>query len=339
MMQAAFYDTRGAARDVLRVGPLPTEPPGPGMLQVRVAVSGVNPSDVKTRHGSGARPNPWPRTIPHQDGAGVVEQVGAGVDAARVGQRVWLYECQLDRPHGTAAEWVTVPEHLAIPLPHHVPFDVGASLGVPALTAWYVNEQVDAQAGRCVFVHGGVGAVGFYAAQMARLRGADVLASVSNPEQAHIAAAAGMQTVLRGDGLRSAAKQWLAQRQRDGFDAFIDLDLAGNLPTNLALAENGAQVAAYASDTDPQPAIPVRELMRRNLRVSFLLVYTMPPALKQRAITQLTQWLKDDALRHAAVHPYALQDIVQAHEAVETRKHVGKVVVLPQAAGKARFPA
>lgn len=338
-MQAAFYETRGAARDVLRVGDMPVEPPGPGMLQVRVAVSGVNPSDVKTRNGTGARPNPWPRTIPHQDGAGIVEQVGVGVDAGRVGQRIWLYECQLDRPHGTAAEWVTVPEHLAIPLPDHVPFDVGASLGVPALTAWYCNEQVHAQAGRCVFVHGGVGAVGFYAAQMAQLRGAEVLASVSNPEQARIAAAAGIETVLRGDGLRAAAKQWLTQRQREGFDAFIDLDFAGNLQTNLALAENGACVAAYASDTDPQPAIPVRELMRRNLRVSFLLVYTMPPALKQQAIAQLTQWLKDDALRHAAVHPYGLQDITQAHEAVETRKHVGKVVVLPQAGGTDRSPA
>ncbi|MNS70861.1 Mycocerosic acid synthase [compost metagenome] len=328
-MKAAFYENRGAAREVLRVGDLPQDAPGRGMLQVRVAVSGVNPSDVKTRNGTGARPNPWPRTIPHQDGAGTIEQVGAGVDEGRLGQRVWLYECQLDRPHGTAAQWVTIPEHLAVPLPDGVSFEVGASLGVPALTAWYCNEQLETQAGRCVFVHGGVGAVGFYAAQMARLRGAEVLASVSNPEQARIAEAAGIQTVLRGEGLHSAARQWLARRQREGFDAFVDLDFAGNLQANLALAENGAQVAAYASDTDPQPAIPVRELMRRNLRLSFLLVYTMPPVLKQRAIGQLTQWLADGKLRHAEVHPYALRDIVQAHEAVETRKHVGKVVVLP----------
>lgn len=328
-MQAAFYETRGAARDVLRLGDLPCDAPGPGMVQVRIAVSGVNPSDVKTRQGTGARPNPWPRTIPHQDGAGVIEQVGAGVDPARLGERVWLYECQLDRPHGTAAQWVTVPEGLAVPLPATVPFEVGASLGVPALTAWFCNAQIQAQAGRCVFVHGGVGAVGFYAAQMARLRGADVLASVSNAEQSRIAQAAGIESVLRGDGMRSAARQWLAQRQRDGFDAFIDLNFAGNLATNLALTENGGDVATYASDTDPQPAVPVRELMRRNLRVSFLLVYTMPPALKQQAIAQLTQWLNEGALHHAAVHPYALADIISAHEAVETRRHVGKVVVVP----------
>lgn len=328
-MKAAFYEQTGAARDVLRVGDIPPEAPGAGMVQVRVAVSGVNPSDVKTRQGSGARPNPWPRTIPHQDGAGVIEQVGAGVDAARVGQRVWLYECQLGRPNGTAAQWTTVPEHLAVPLPEGVPLEVGASLGVPALTAWYCNEQIEAQAGRCVLVHGGVGAVGFYAAQMARLRGAEVLASVSNADQARIALAAGIETAPRGAGLPGAARQWLAARQREGFDAFIDLDFAGNLACNLALAENGAQVAAYASDTDLNPPLPVRELMRRNLRLSFLLVYTMPPVLKQRAVAQLTQWLTDGSLRHAQVHTYALDDIASAHEAVETRRHVGKVVVMP----------
>lgn len=328
-MKAAFFDATGAARDVLRVGDMPEEPPGPGMVQVRVAVSGVNPSDVKTRGGSGARANPWPRTIPHQDGAGIIEQVGAGVDASRVGQRVWLYDCQLGRPHGTAAQRITVPVGLAVPLPEGISMEIGASLGVPALTAWYCNAQVEAQPGRCVLVHGAVGAVGFYAAQMARLRRAEVLASVSNNEQARIAQAAGIETAPRGADLPAAARQWLTRRQREGFDAFIDLDFAGNLPVNLLMAENGAQIAAYASDTDLHPALPVRDLMRRNLRVAFLLVYTMPPVAKQQAIAQLTQWLQDGSLHHAQVHPYALDDIALAHEAVETRRHVGKVVVIP----------
>lgn len=328
-MKAAFYETPGAAQDVLRVADVPPEAPGAGMVQVRVAVSGVNPSDVKTRSGSGARANPWPLTIPHQDGAGVILQVGTGVDAGRVGQRVWLYECQLGRPNGTATEMATVPEGLAVPLPDGVPMEVGASLGVPALTAWYCNEQIQAQAGRCVLVHGGVGAVGFYAAQMARLRGAEVLASVSNAEQARIAQAAGIDTAPRGADLNGAARQWLAQRQREGFDAFIDLDFAGNLSSNLALAENGAHIAAYASDTDLQPALPVRDLMRRNLRLSFLLVYTMPPVQKQKAIAQVNQWLADGSLHHPQVHTYALEDIAKAHQAVEMRKHVGKVAVLP----------
>ncbi|SSW61777.1 NADPH:quinone reductase [Achromobacter agilis] len=328
-MKAAFYETRGAASEVLRVGEMPEEAPGPGMLRVRIVASGINPSDVKTRRGTGARPNPWPRTIPHQDGAGTVDQVGPGVDPGRLGQRVWLYECQLDRPFGTAAQWVTVPQHLAVPLPDNVPFDVGAALGVPALTAWYCNERVEAGAGRRVFVHGAVGAVGFYAAQMARLRGARVLASVSNAKQARIAAKAGIETVARGPDLPAAARQWLAQFRREAFDALIDLDFAGNLQTNLALAANGAHIAAYASDTDLQPAIPVRDLMRRNLRLSFLLVYTMPPNLKQRAVEQTSQWLAAGALHHPAIHAYPLQDIAAAHEAVETRRHMGKVIVQP----------
>ncbi|CAB3821502.1 NADPH:quinone reductase [Achromobacter denitrificans] len=328
-MKAAFYETRGAASEVLRVGEMPEEAPGPGMVRVRVEASGVNPSDVKTRGGTGARPNPWPRTVPHQDGAGTIDLLGEGVDPARLGQRVWLYECQLDRPGGTAAQWVTVPQHLAVPLPDGVSFGVGAALGVPALTAWHACERIDAGAGRCVLVHGAVGAVGFYAAQMARLRGARVLASVSNAEQARTAAAAGIDTVPRGLDLPEAARQWLARQGREDFDAFIDLDFAGNLQTNLALAANGAHIAAYASDTELRPAIPVRDLMRRNLQLSFLLVYTMPAALKQRAVEQLGNWLAAGALRHPAIHPYALDDIASAHEAVETRRHAGKVVVLP----------
>lgn len=328
-MKAAYYETRGAARDVLLVADLPAEALGAGMVCVRIAASGVNPSDVKTRQGTGARPNPWAQTIPHQDGSGVIEKVGPGVDASRVGQRVWLYECQLNRPFGTAAEYVTVPARLAVPLPDQVSFDVGASLGIPALTAWYCVERLQAQAGKSVFVHGAVGAVGFYAAQMARLRGAHVLASVSNDEQAAVAAAAGIETVRRGAGLADAVAPWLQSIGRDGFDAIVDLDFAGNLSANLALAENGAHIASYASDTALQPEIPVREMMRRNLQISFLLVYTMPANLKQQAIAALTQWLVDDALHHPATHSYAIEDIALAHEAVETRQHIGKVLVRP----------
>jgi NADPH2:quinone reductase len=152
---------------------------------------------------------------------------------------------------------------------------------------------------------------------------------VSNAEQARTAAAAGIETVPRGQDLPTAARQWLARHGREDVDAFIDLDFAGNLQSNLALAANGAHIAAYASDTELRPAIPVRDLMRRNLQLSFLLVYTMPAALKQRAVEQLGNWLAAGALRHPAIHPYALDDIASAHEAVETRRHTGKVVVLP----------
>jgi len=328
-MRAAYYESRGAARDVLRIADIPAENPGAGMVRVRVAASGVNPSDVKTRRGVGARPNPWRQTIPHQDGSGVIDKVGSGVDAGRLGERVWLYECQLNRPFGTAAEFVTVPDHLAVPLPDSVSFDVGASLGIPALTAWYCIERLQLQPGHCVFVHGAVGAVGFYAAQMAGLVGAHVLASVTNDAQASVAHSAGIQTVRRGQDLTSSAASWLQSHGRDGFDAIVDLDFAGNVATNVAMAANGAHVVSYASDTELHPSIPVRELMRRNLQISFILVYTMPADMKQRAIGALTHWLSEGVLHHPSTYRYTLDDIALAHEAVEARQHIGKVLVVP----------
>ncbi|OZI37589.1 hypothetical protein CAL29_04080 [Bordetella genomosp. 10] len=347
-MRAAYYETQGPARAVLRVGDLPSEDPGPGMLRVRIAASGINPSDVKARGGNSPRPQPWPRVIPHHDGAGTVEAVGPGVDPARVGQRVWLYECQLDRAGGTAAEWTTVPEALAVPLPGNVSFEVGAALGVPALTAWFCADRAGAAPGRDILVHGAVGAVGFYAAQMARLRGARVLGTVSNDSQAAVAQAAGIATVRRGADLPLHAREWLAAQAPDGgarpgpadgatgnaatyrgFDGIVDLDFAANLAADVELAAVNGRLAVYASDTNLEPAFPVRALMRRNLQVAFLLIYTLPAAEKRRAIADLTAWLAADALRHPAIHAYPLDDIASAHEAVETRRHVGKVVVRP----------
>ncbi|WP_233238234.1 NADPH:quinone reductase [Bordetella sp. LUAb4] len=330
-MRAAYYETRGPAREVLRVGDIPAEEPGPGMLRLRIAASGINPSDVKTRSGNSPRPQPWPRVIPHHDGAGTVEAVGSGVDPQRIGQRVWLYECQIDRAGGTAAEYVTVPEALAVPLPDNVSFDIGAALGVPALTAWFCADRAGAAPGRNVLVHGAVGAVGFYAAQMARLRGARVLGTVSNEQQAAVAQAAGIETVLRGDDLPLRAREWLEAQghaaTQSSFDGIIDLDFAANLAANVELAAVNGRLAVYASDTNLEPAVPVRALMRRNLQVAFLLLYTLPLEEKRRAITDLTGWLTLDALRHPAIHAYPLEDIASAHEAVETRRHVGKVIV------------
>ena len=134
-MLAAFYDRPGSARDVLTVGDLPRPTPAAGEVLVRIIASGVNPSDVKSRSG-GRRVHTFPRVVPHSDGAGVIEAVGPGVDAARVGERVWTWNVQWRRAFGTAAEYVALPSPQAVPLPGTVPFEVGACLGVPWLTAW-----------------------------------------------------------------------------------------------------------------------------------------------------------------------------------------------------------
>lgn len=326
-MKAYAYTGNGPARDVLRRHELPVGEPGPDEVRVRVVVSAVNPSDTKNRQGTGPRPNPWPLVVPHQDGAGVIEAVGEGVNPQRIGQRVWLHECQFGRPFGTAAEQIVVPQRLALPLPDGVSFDVGATLGIPALTAWFCTQRVDAGPGRRVLVHGAAGAVGYYAAQMAQLRGAQVLGTVSNAQQAALLAQAGVTTVQRGPDIVSGARAFLTQHGGEGFDAVIDVDFAANFAVNLELLNNGGHLASYSSDADLTPSLAVRQCMHRNLQLSFLLVYTMPAPLKAQGAEQINRWLRDGALHVPQIHAYPFDAVADAHEAVETRRHVGKVVV------------
>lgn len=327
-MKAIYYEDRGAARDVLRYGDhLPEPQPGPGEVLVRVSHSAVNPSDTKARQGTGPRPSPWPRIIPHQDGAGVIEAAGANVDKSRIGQRVWLHECQFGRPFGTAAEWIAVPEHLTLALPDTVSMAQGATLGIPALTAWLAMSRVAAGPGKRVLVHGAAGSVGFYAAQMARLLGADVLGAVSNTQQAAIIEAQGIPAVLRGGEMRKQALAHLGKSGGTGFDAIVDVDFSANLEANLELIATGGHIASYASDADLAPQIPVRTLMHKNLQLAFLLVYTMPADIKQHGIAQIYRWLEAGSLHFPEIRSYPLQAAADAHEAVETRRHVGKVVL------------
>jgi NADPH2:quinone reductase len=186
-MKAAWYERNGPAREVLQVGEMPDPEPGPGEVRVQVHASGLNPSDWKTRAGSSRR-MAFPRVIPHSDGAGVIDRVGAGVPARRVGERVWLWNAQWKRPYGTAAEFVVLPASQAVPLPSNVGFEVGACLGIPALTAHRAVTCDGPIAGQSVLVSGGAGAVGRYAIQFAKLLGAgQVMATVSSPEKAEIA--------------------------------------------------------------------------------------------------------------------------------------------------------
>ena len=327
-MKAIYYEDRGAARDVLRYGDhLPEPQPGPDEVLVRVARSAVNPSDTKARQGTGPRPSPWPRIIPHQDGAGVIEAAGANVDKNRIGQRVWLHECQFGRPFGTAAEWIAVPDHLALALPDTVSMAQGATLGIPALTAWLAMSRVAAGPGKRVLVHGAAGSVGFYAAQMARLLGADVLGTVSNTQQAAIIEAQGIPAVLRGGEMQKQALAHLGKSGGAGFDAIVDVDFSANLEANLELIAVGGHIASYASDANLAPQIPVRTLMHKNLQLAFLLVYTMPADIKQHGIDQIYRWMETGSLHFPEICSYPLQATADAHEAVESRRHVGKVVL------------
>ena len=322
-MRAAVYRSTGPAAEVLRVEEIAMPEPGPGQMRVRIAVSGVNPTDWKSRSGATPMAGGADFQVPNQDGAGVVDAVGAGVDPARVGQRVWLYLAAFGNPYGTAAEYSVVPQERAVPLPDGVDFDLGANLGVPALTAHrclYADGPVD---GRTVLVAGGAGAVGHFAIELARAAGATVIATVSSPEKAALATAAGAHHVVNyrsGDPagrIRAAAP--------DGVDRIVEVALADNLALDVAVAAPHASIVTYAADAK-QPTLTVRDLMTRNLVLRFMMLYTVPPDALARAVADVSAALAAGSLTPLPAHRFTLGDAARAHDAVQGGA-VGKVLI------------
>ena len=265
-MRAAWYEKQGPAGDVLNVGTVPDPIPGPDDVRIRIAASGVNPGDIKKRQNAFDYGMPFPRVIPHSDGAGVVDLVGHGVPAEWVGRRVWCYGAQSYRPFGTAAEFVVVPRALTAPLPDGASFEQGACLGIPGITAHRAVHIAGPVAARTVLVQGAAGAVGICAVQLARRAGATVIASVrSSPDEA-VARRAGAHHVVRaGDGL-IADVRGLAP---DGVDHVVEVAFGANVATDQEVLAIGGSIAAYATDA-ATPIIPFWPLLFKNIRVFFL---------------------------------------------------------------------
>jgi NADPH2:quinone reductase len=324
-MKAAFYDRNGPADEVLQVAELPMPAPGPGEVLVRVKTSGVNPSDVKSRAGLRAKMS-WPRVIPHSDGAGVVEAIGAGVDPARVGERVWLWNGQWQRPNGTAAEYIALPAFQAPHLPDGVPYEAGACLGIPAMTAHRCVFADGPVAGQTILVTGGAGAVGHYAIQLARWGGAKVIATVSGADKAAHAQAAGADYIVnyKTDDVAQAVKDIT---KGHGADRVIEVEFGGNLPTTLACLKQTGVIATYASAAVMEPKLPFYPMMFMGLTVRMVLVYILPEAARRQSIQDINQALVQGALVHAIAETYPLERIAQAHMAVESGKLIGNVVV------------
>jgi NADPH:quinone reductase len=323
-MRAAYYERNGAARDVLRIGDVETPQPARGEVRVRLRTSGVNPSDVKSRAGQ-TRKITFPRVIPHSDGAGEIDGVGEDVSPARVGERVWLWNGQWRRPFGTAAEAITVSTEQAVPLPANVGMEAAACLGIPAYTAYQAVVLAGAKEGSTVLVAAGAGAVGHYAIQFAKKRNAMVITTVSSPAKAEIARQAGADHVI--DYKReSVGERVKATTGNRGADAVIEMDLAANaklLPE--VLAPNGV-VAIYGSGA-PEASIPFQFLLQNNIALKFFLVYLMPQELRERATADITRMLARGELIHNVAQTFELDDIVAAHEAVESGRVMGNVVV------------
>lgn len=323
-MRAAYYESNGPAREVLRVADVETPQAGRGEVRVRLRTSGVNPSDVKSRAGL-TRKIAFPRVIPHSDGAGEIDAVGEGVSPARVGERVWVWNGQWRRPFGTAAEWIVLPSEQAVRLPANVTMEAGACLGIPAYTGYQGVLLARAKEGSTVLVAAGAGAVGHYAIQFAKKRKATVITTVSSPAKAEIARAAGADDVI--DYKREdVGERVMAITAKRGVDAVIEMDLAANarlLPT--VLAPNGV-VAVYGSGA-AEASIPFQFLLQNSITLQFFLVYLMPAEMRQRATADITQMLERGELIHNVAQTFDLGDMVAAHEAVESGKAMGNIVV------------
>ena len=323
-MRAAWYERNGAAEDVLRFGEQPVPEPRPGEVRIRLAYSGVNPSDVKSRAGS--RPVREGIVIPHSDGAGVIDGVGEGVDPARIGERVWTWNAQYKRSHGTAAEYIALPSEQAVPLPEGTSFEAGACLGIPALTAYRAVELAELADGQSVLVIGGASAVGFYAAQMARARGARVIATVGSEEKATYLRQAGFHETILYKQV-SVAQQALSLTHGAGVDAIIDMDFS----TSYALVDEGVLAAhgryvCYGSNTRGAVPLNYANWLPRSLTLRFFLVYELTPAQRSNAVNGLQALLREGRLQHNIGARFPLRRIVDAHHAVE-RGILGNVVV------------
>jgi NADPH:quinone reductase len=322
-MKACVYRSTGAAAEVLSVEEVGRPEPGPGEVLVRVRTSGVNPTDYKAR--SGATPRSIDDfQIPHQDGAGVIEAVGPGVDPGRVGERVWLWLAAAGRRWGTAAEWSVLPARQATALPDGASFELGASLGVPAMTAHYCLFADGPVNGQTVLVAGGAGAVGHFAIELAKRAGARVITTVSGAEKAALAEQAGADLVVN---YRSADAVQQIRAFAPAVDRVIELALGTNLELDLAVARPLTTIVTYAAEA-ADPRLPVRACMSANVNLKFVLLYGLAAAALDQAAADITAALAAGDLTSLPVRKFPLAATAAAHEAAEGG-FAGKVIVTP----------
>lgn len=322
-MRIAYYESNGAAAETLKLATVDDPRPGPGEVRVRLKTSGVNPSDVKSRAGT-ARKIAFPRVIPHSDGAGDIDMVGDGVPASRVGERVWIWNGQWKRPFGTAAECIVLPAEQAVRLPASVAYEAGACLGIPALTAWQALDLAAAGPGQTLLIAGGAGAVAHYAIQMAKLKGARVIATVSSPAKAALARAAGADHTIDYKH-EDVGERVQALTGKSGVDTVLEVDLTANAGLLPRVLKPKGAVVVYG--TGPQAQIPASFCLVNTIRIQFMLIYELAGADRKRCLADVTRLLKENRLVHNLAATYPLDEIVAAHLAQEQGKTVGNIVL------------
>ena len=326
-MKAVWYERQGSAQEVLNYGEIPTPTPGPGEVRVRLRASAVNPADANRRAGR-LHAMEYPRIIPNSDGAGVIDAVGKGVNAGRVGERVWVYFGQRGRAFGTAAQYICLPEELACPLPDHISDAEGACLGIPGLTAYCALFDGGPIEGSVVLVTGGAGAVGHYAVQLAKWGGAKVIATVSSPEKAEHARRAGADAVIDYTAPYAQEQVQLAAGP-NGVQRIVDVDAAANSELVLNVASEGAVWVSYAIGPQAVAQLPMARVIRKNLRLRGLYLSGLSAQVRRNAQQAVRRWtFETPGAIHTVDLRFPLHETAQAHLAVEAKNKLGTVVVL-----------
>jgi NADPH2:quinone reductase len=323
-MRAAVYSKQGPAREVLRIDELPTPQPGPGEVRVKLRTSGVNPSDWKVRRGGFGRGLMAPLIIPHSDGAGDIDALGAGV-ADRIGERAWVWNGQWRRPHGTAAQYIVLPTAQAVRLPDTVDYAQGACLGIPALTAIHAVRLAQIVPGTTVLIAGGAGCVAHYAIQLAKLRGARVVTTISNDAKAAHAKKAGADDTInyRTENVGERIKALTGGR---GVDVVIEMDFSANAGSYPSILRPHATVVIYGMSAH-ETTLPSLWLMQNSATLRFFLVYDISDSDRAAAIAELTDLLEQGRLVHTVARRLPLDDVAVAHDIVERGEVIGNVVL------------
>ncbi len=322
-MKAAWYEQQGAARDVLKVGEMPTPTPSAGEVRIRIMASGINPGDIKKRQNAFNYGMPYPRIIPHSDGAGVIDGLGAGVATEWLGQRVWCYGAQTYRPFGTAAEYTVVPLQQVVALPDQVSFSQGACLGIPSITAYQAVQLAGPLQGRSVLVHGGAGVVSRCAIQLAARAGAIVIATIRTAADAETVRRAGAShVVLRNDQL----VEQIQALSPTGIDHIIDLAFGSNIAINEQVLAIGGSIAAYATDIS-QPQIPFWPLLFKNAHICLVGSDDLSVEIKAAAAKAITAALVAGWSGFELITEVRLDEIAQAHELIEQQTQASRIVL------------
>ncbi len=326
-MKAVSYSKFGSARDVLKLEEIETPLPTRGEVTVDLMFSGVNPSDVKARAGSrpGVTKPPFPKVVPHSDGAGIISAVGDGVDPNRIGTRVWIWNGQWRRPFGTAAAQITLPSEQAVDLPDNVDMETGASMGIPGMTACFTVFSGGDVAGKTILIQGGAGTVGFLAVQLAKWGGARVI-TTARGAGADRARNAGADVVL-DYAAPDLADQILAANDGRPVDRIVEVEFGTNLATDTeVIAENGV-ICAYGSAQNMRPNLDFYPLLFKAVTIEIALIYLLSPKQRTETTDRLTQALQESALHCPVGQIFSMEECAQAHEAVEAGQRAGAILV------------